>query len=412
MKPGFLDKLIERLDLLDSQSLQSYFLRLAQEKGLLETIFQSIQEGIIVINENGELTYANKVAEQLLGFSMQESGKNRTISQYMRDIDWDNLLKLDRDQESKLVTREIEIAYPEHRFVSFYVIPMPAQKNKQKGMVIILRDVTYDREHEASRLESERTNAIKLLAAGVAHEIGNPLNAMNIHLQLIDRELCTLSDEKVGEQEGEGNISRLRELVKVARNEVTRLDLIITQFLRAIRPAKPTRVLSRIDELLKDTLILLKHEIQNKTIDVEVDCSESIPSIEVDRDQIKQVFFNIIKNAFEAMPDHGSLRIMLSTKSDSVKIIFQDTGIGIKQEDFRHIFEPYHTTKDDGSGLGLMIVHRIIQDHGGQMEITSAPSKGTSVTIFLPFAEHRMRLLPPSKTGNKTRKKMQKGHEQ
>ncbi len=398
MKTGFLDKLIDRLDRLDTKSLQSYFLRLAQERGLLETIFQSIQEGVIVIDENGQLNYANKAAEELLGISLK-STDNRDISRYLREIDWDHLLKLGENESPKLVTREIEIAYPEHRFVSFYVVPLPAEKNNSKGMVIILRDITYDRKQEANILQSERWNAVKLLAASVAHEIGNPLNALNIHLQLLDREISALSkpeNNTAGSQEND--IPHLHELVKVARNEVSRLDVILTQFLHAIRPAIPNLTTSRIEDLLKETLVLLKQEIENRAIDVTVDCSEPIPDIKVDRDQIKQVFFNIIKNAFEAMPDRGSLKITFSVRKDFVAIAFQDSGEGIKQEDFGHLFKPYHTTKPDGTGLGLMIVQRIVQDHGGQIELASKPDHGTSIVILLPLSERRIRLLPSSES--------------
>lgn len=384
MKSGFLDKLIERLDRLDPKSVQTHFLRLAQEKGLLETIFQSIQEGVIVIDGSGRLNYANKAAEHLIGFSL-ESAKGRPVSRYLREIDWDRILKLDESEWSKLISREIEITYPEHRFVNFYVVPLSSTRSGEKGAVVILSDVTHDRAYEAGLLESERLNALKLLAAGVAHEIGNPLNALNIHLQLLEREI-----EELKKSDG---LMNLKELVGIAKNEAARLDLIITQFLRAIRPSKPRLVLSRIENLLKETLDLLKQEIRNRDIDIEIDCPKPLPRIRIDRNQIKQAFFNIIRNAFQAMPGGGLLRISLSSSDQFLGISFRDTGIGIRPEDFGNIFEPYYTTKSDGSGLGLMIVQRIVQDHGGRIEVVSKPEAGTGFTILLPLAEQRMRLL-------------------
>ncbi len=383
MKPGFLDKLIDRLDKLDPESLQTHFLRLAQERGLLEMIFQSIQEGVIVIDGGGRLTYANKAAEHLLGFSV-ESTRGRPVSRYLREIDWDRILDLDESEWSKLISREIEVTYPEHRFLNFYVVPLPPDQAREKGAVVILRDVTHDRLNEATLLESERLNAVKLLAAGVAHEIGNPLNALTIHLQLLEREVRQLSDEQSAD---------LGELVEVARNEVSRLDMIITQFLRAIRPSKPKLVLSRIEDVLKDTLSLMKQEVQNRAIDVSVSVKTPIPRIRVDRDQVKQAFFNLVKNALQAMPDGGELLITVSSSDQYVGVCFKDTGTGIRQEDFARIFEPYQTSKTDGSGLGLMVVQRIVQDHGGQIEVASRPEEGTSFTILLPLAERRVRLL-------------------
>jgi len=391
MKAAFFDKLVERLDRLDPQSLQTQFLRLAQERGLLETVFQSIQEGILVIDGHGRLTYANGAAERLVGFSA-DSARGRPVSRFLRDVDWHRLLQLDESEWSRLISHEIEVTYPEHRFLNFYAVPMVLEGGGEAGALVILRDVTNEREREASVLESERLNALKLLAAGVAHEIGNPLNALHIHLQLLGREIRKLPDEFRG---------GLEELANVAGNEVSRLDMIITQFLRAIRPTKPKLAPQRIESILEETLLLMKEEIQNRKIDVEIDCRMPIPRIPVDRDQIKQLLFNVIKNAFQAMPDGGSLRIALSIEDQFLAMAFRDTGKGIRPEDFAQIFEPYHTTKTDGSGLGLMIVQRIIQEHGGRLEVASKPEEGTCFTVFLPLAERRVRLLKASKEGER-----------
>jgi two-component system, sporulation sensor kinase E len=395
----FLDKLIDRLDRVDPESLQAHFLHLAQERGLLETIFQSIQEGVLVMDSEGKLSYANRAAGALLGFN-PETATGRPITRYMHEIDWDRILDFDEGEWSKLITREIEITYPEHRYVSFYVVPLSADDIDASGVVVILRDVTKDRLQEASVLESERLNAVKLLAAGVAHEIGNPLNALNIHLQLLDREMHAVRAGLGGEGTEPtepaalaDEIGDLQELVDVARNEVSRLDLIITQFLRAIRPAKPDMKPVLIQTVLEEALTLLRHEVANRDIDIEIVCPESLPTIHVDRDQIKQAFFNLTKNAFQAMPDGGSLQISLRTSDEFLEVAFQDTGVGINPEDLGQIFEPYHTSKSTGSGLGLMIVQRIVQEHGGHIELMSKPEAGTRFTLYLPLAERRIRLL-------------------
>jgi len=381
IKPGFLDKLIDRLDKLDPESLQTHFLRLAKERGLLETIFQSIQEGVMVIDGLGTLSYANRAAENMLSFSM-DSARGRPVSRYLGEIDWSRVLDLDESEWSRIITREIEVTYPEHRYLSFYVVPL-AQEG-ERGAVVILHDVTHDRVQEAKVLESERLNAVKLLAAGVAHEIGNPLNALNIHLQLLDREIAELS---VPERDS------LLELTQTARNEVSRLDVIITQFLRAIRPSKPSLARTRVEDVLEETLNLLRREIEDRKIDVEVNYLDTLPQIRVDRAQVKQAFFNVIRNAFQAMPDGGKLAVSLYATVSFLGITFRDSGSGISPEDLGRVFEPYHTTKEKGSGLGLMIVQRIVQDHGGQIEIDSKPGEGTGVTILLPLAERRVRLL-------------------
>lgn len=396
----FLDKLINRIDKLDPESLQAHFLHLAQERGLLETIFQSIQEGVLVVDGKGVLSYANQASGLLLGFD-PETATGKSVSRYMREIDWDRILDLDESEWSRLITREIEITYPEHRYVSFYVVPLGVEGGSKSGIVVILRDVTKDRMQEESLLESERLNAVKLLAAGVAHEIGNPLNALNIHLQLLDRDLRAVRGDLIPSENGEvpnpeslvDDIENFQELVDVARNEVSRLDMIITQFLRAIRPTKPNITLVNIQALIEESLTLLRHEVANRDIDIEILAPEPVPDIKVDKDQIKQVFYNLIKNAFQAMPDSGSLNILLSCSNDFLEVAFKDSGVGINSEDLVRIFEPYHTTKSTGSGLGLMIVQRIVQDHGGHIELKSKPDEGTCFAIYLPLVERRMRLL-------------------
>ena len=387
MKSAFLDKLIERLDRLDPGSLQSQFLRLAQEKGFLETVFHAFREGVIVVNEKGRISYANTAAQKLLGFSM-DAAAGQPIERYLREVEWDRVLALDEREWSKLVTREIEVSYPEHRFLDFYVVPLPGRAAEPEGAVIILRDITREREQEAKTIESERLSALTLLAAGVAHEIGNPLNSLNIHLQLIERELADLPADK--EQS-------LRELLDVSRREVSRLDQIISQFLRAIRPSLPTFEKASVIALLKETLEFLKHEIRDRDVLVEVSEPEENLSILLDPNQIKQVFFNIIRNAIQAMPDGGLLKIAVTDSDRYVAVSFRDTGPGIAPEDLGRIFEPYHSSKAEGSGLGLMIVQRIIREHGGQIEVHSEPRKGTTFTIFLPRDEHRVRLLKAHK---------------
>ncbi len=383
MKSGFLDKLIERLDKLDPKSLQTQFLRLTREKGLLEAVFNALQEGVILLDERGRISYANNAAGSLLSFA-PDSSIGQPIGRFLRDIKWNEILNLDESEWSKLISREIEITYPDHKFLNFYVMPISMKESMEKGAVVILRDITRDREKELDVLKSERMNALTLLAAGVAHEIGNPLNSLHIHLQLMSRELRNLDVKDLGNFE---------ELVKVAGNEVERLNLIITQFLRAVRPSAPQLELTNIDELLNETLGFMKHDIRNRDILVEVQCPDPVPGISVDRNKIKQAFFNIIQNSLQAMSKGGLLAISLFSDDRSVGISFKDTGSGIDAEGLRRLFEPYRTTKEAGTGLGLMIVQRIVQDHGGEMEVKSQPGGGTTFTIFLPLDERRIRLL-------------------
>jgi PAS domain S-box-containing protein len=384
MKPGFFDKLVDRLDHLDKGSLQSYFLRLAKEKGLMETIFQALEEGIIVLDPEAQISYANRAAEQFLGFKLDDA-QGTKIERYLKDIHWDLVLDLDEYEWSRLVRREIEITYPQHRFMEFYVVPLEAVDEKEEGAVVIFRDVTRERESTAESIESERLHALSLLAAGVAHEIGNPLNSINIHLQLLDREIGDLADAKAKND--------LRELVDVSRKEVARLDTIIRQFLKALRPSLPERKPQQLAELVVETLDVMKHEIKDRRMLVETDFPKDIPAVAVDDTQVKQVFFNVIKNALQAMEDGGILKIGTQQSDRFVSVIIEDNGPGIDPEKLGAIYEPYHTTKTEGTGLGMMIVQRIMRDHGGEIEINSEQGRGTRLILRFPREDARMNLL-------------------
>lgn len=386
MKSGFWKKFIERLDKLDSSSVQSQFLRLASERGLLETIFHALREGILVLNSESRILYANRGACRLLGIP-ETGATGQLISRYVHEIDWLRLVGLDGAEWARMATREIEITYPEHRFLAMYLAPLENVGDGHNGVVMIVRDVTRERDHTAEAIESERLNAILLLAASVAHEIGNPLNSLTIHLQLLDRELNDLPHEH---QES------LRELLDVARGEIARLDQILTQFLKAIRPNPPNFEPAQLPDIVDETVAALAAEIQDRKITVHVEEPEDLPPAWVDQAQTRQAFFNVIRNALQAMGAGGGLRISFAIADRMVGVVFQDSGPGIPTDQMSELFEPFRTTKPDGHGMGLMIVQRIVRDHGGTVLIDSRP-QGTRIQLNFQREDQRIRLLaaPP-----------------
>jgi signal transduction histidine kinase len=420
VKAGFLDKLIERLGRIAPEDVQNYLLRLAQEKGFLETIFNSIQEGIIVTDATGRITYLNEAACDLFGLEGEEAIGKR-LDERMRGLDWKSLT-----QSGGPTSRDMEIFYPANRFIIFYIVPLMIERRttddkidsgvvagvadpdsaarrggdnsasgppaplsgaatgEQVGYAMILRDITESRRSARQTIESERLNALTLLAAGVAHEIGNPLNSLHIHLQLMER--------KVNELQGETG-QELRQSIEVARAEIGRLDSIVTQFLRAIRPSKPQLHPENINAIVGEAVRFFAPEIQDRDIVVEQELRSDLPLLELDRDQMKQAFYNVIKNSFEAVKRHGVLRIRTDRDDTHVIISFTDTGGGISAENLSRIFEPYFTTKTAGTGLGLLIVRRIVREHGGELSIESSEGKGLTLTIRLPYIDKRVRML-------------------
>jgi two-component system, sporulation sensor kinase E len=386
MKSGFLDKLIERLGRIGPEDVQNYLLQLAQEKGLIETVFNAIQEGIIVTDANGRITYVNEAACELFGLEADTSIGKR-LDERVRGLDWKSL-----SQSQGAVSRDMEIFYPANRFLNFYIVPLLIERRESPagtkaepvGHAIILRDITESRRSTEKTIESERFNALTLLAAGVAHEIGNPLNSLHIHLQLMERKVRRL-DGKVKEE--------LEEAIAISRAEITRLDSIVTQFLQAIRPSKPVLHPENVNSIVEEAVRFFAPEIADRDIVAEPELRPDLPLIELDRDQMKQAFYNVIKNSFEAMKRRGILRIRTDMDATHVNISFTDTGGGMSAESLSHVFEPYFTTKSSGSGLGLLIVRRIVREHGGEMAIESNEGKGLTLTIRLPYLDKRVRML-------------------
>ena len=395
MKSGFLEKLIERLGRIGPEDVQNYLIRLAEEKGFFETVFNAIQEGIIVTDSSGRVTYLNDAACQLFGVN-GENAIGKRLDERVPGLDWNAL-----SQAHGAVSRDIEIFYPQNRFINFYVVPLIIEPRsagdkadrvkrgkveiaRQVGYAIILRDITESRRSAEQTIESERLNALTLLAAGVAHEIGNPLNSLHIHLQLIERNIGNLNN---------GHKSELQESVDVARAEISRLDSIITQFLRAIRPSKPQLQPENINAVVDEAVRFFAAEIQDREIVVKQERRSDLPLVQLDRDQMKQAFYNVIKNSFEAMKRHGVLHIRTDQDDTHVLVTFTDTGGGISAETMSRIFEPYFTTKHTGTGLGLLIVRRIVREHGGELSIASTEAKGLTVTIRLPYVDKRVRML-------------------
>jgi two-component system, sporulation sensor kinase E len=393
MNSGFLDKLIERIGKVRSADLESYLLRLADEKGFLETIFNAIHEGVLVTGLHGEISYLNRAACEMFGLERDQC-MGRHIGDCLRGIAWKDLLGV-----GKVVSREVEIFYPLHRFVNFYIEPIRMEKpsavrhkdgyeSEAVGYAVILRDITETRRSTEETIHSERLSALTLLAAGVAHEIGNPLNSLNIHMHLLERRIRRLPETAQADLQG---------TVEVARAEIQRLDSIVQQFLGAIRPNRLELRLENLNTLLRESLDFLGPEILDRDIRVDTLLRTDLPLAEVDRTQIKQAFFNIIKNAIQAMLPGGVLQIETDMDGAFLRIAFRDTGGGIPAANLSHVFEPYFTTKKNGSGLGLLIVRRIVREHGGEIDLVSHEGEGLECIIRLPQRDQRARLLPPAR---------------
>ena len=381
-KSNFLDKVLGRIGRLDAHGLQTVVRRLARERDFLETLFNTIEDGVLVLDEAGRILYFNQAVTKLLG--LQQGAEGQLIERYLPEFEWQKLAALDRAGGPGVARHEFEVHYPRPRVISLYAAPLDGEATGSSGLALILHDATEARLKTFEAIESERMQALTLLAASVAHEIGNPLNALHIHLQLIERELRKLRSQ---------DVEKIQGYVGVAKGEITRLDYIVRQFLQAIRPTPPKLTLAQLNDAVRATIELLRPEIENRGIVLEHKPARQLPEVRMDPAQIQQALVNLVRNALQAMTKGGVLQVQTGQNSENVWVSVADDGCGIPADHVKRIFEPFYTTKKKGSGLGLMIVQRIVRDHSGGIELESRVGQGTKFRIWLPLHERGPRLL-------------------
>ena len=382
-----MERVVGRLDDLDAVNLSKLAHKLARERRLLETVFQTMHEGIIVIDTEGVIEYANTAALKIIGLPSKEVGQAvlwKVVPELARTLDFTTDGHF---AAQSVVSREMELTYPENRYIRFYLLPFPQREGEGEGdrCAVIISDVTEEKITTRELIESEKVSSLFMLAAGVAHELGNPINSLTIHMQLVRRRLDKMAQGKANDN--------VMDSIEICAAEVERLDGIITHFLEAIRPSPPDMQDLDLTDVLEEVLEFQGRELEDAKISVDMTRSEQVPIILGDRNQIKGVFFNILNNARESMSGGGKLKLNVRSDDEFVYIQIGDTGTGIEQENLSKVFQPYFTTKESGHGLGMMIAQRVMRDHGGQIGIDSREDVGTVVTLQFPQKHRRVRLL-------------------
>ena len=342
----------KRIGKLDAGLLREQYELIADEADFLETLFATNSEGIIVLDDQGSAIKSNPAAKALLGMEPEDAVNDLAVPL------------------GKASKKELAITYPDEKILEMRTLPL-----KSGGTLVYLRDMTAERKRSEEELRLGATKAVRDLASGVAHEIANPLNAISLNLQLLEREIPD------------------NESIKTCRKQILRLESILREFLQALRPSRPNLAPGSIADPLKNCLATLRNEIEERCISVTLDIPSALPSVAIDKSQFEQVYFNIIKNALEATKCGGHLWVEVTSDDNDAIVRIKDDGEGIAPEQLIHLFEPYRTTKEKGNGLGLMISARIIRDHGGTICAESKQACGTTFTIRIPRLEKRIRRL-------------------
>lgn len=372
-----LGKVLKHLDYLDPQGLGSVGEKISRERELTYGIIKNLKEAVIVVDRWGIIEMINPAAIGMLGlegtYNKRESQKIPSLWRAAPELA--GIFKVGSDGalgELKNLSMELQLHYPTSTIVRMRATPLEGLER----LLIVMGDCTGEKAALNRDLEDARMGALTQLAAGVAHELGNPLNALEIHLQLLERGLAA---EKLSPK-----AEKLSKSLRTAQGELKRLDSIIRNFLQAIRPQPPVLVPTDLVAVLEEVLTVLRVEFENARIAIRVEVPGMLPTVLADVEQVKQVYFNLLKNAREAMEAGGTLRVVAVVEDSFLSLNFIDSGKGIADEQLTHLFEPYHTSKKGGSGLGLMIAQKIMRAHGGSIEVESKPSHGTTVRLKFP----------------------------
>jgi len=377
----FFRRAIKKLDKLNEEQRKELLVSAVVEIELLKNVLDSLDMGILVCDELNNLIMVNRCALRLVPMNYIEGVK---IQSAITDEKIVNAFKDIIVNREKVIDKEIDVKHMgRSRLLSVNVVPL-VQDKRITGTLIYIEDITEKRKGEARLRRAENLASLTTLAAGVAHEIKNPLGSISIHLQLLQKNLAKKLKSKD---------NTIDKYFNVLKEEVDRLNRIVVDFLFAVRPMNLELREENINKLITHIMDFVRFEMEQSNIMCLLELDENLPNTLIDERYMKQSLLNLIKNAQAAMPKGGVFTIATKYVDNEVRISICDTGVGISNENFSKIFEPYFTTKEAGTGLGLTQVYKIVREHHGEITVDSDPGTGTEFKISLPLPQKETRLL-------------------
>lgn len=351
---------------------------LQDTSAIKDQVVTSLPVGLIATDKDGKIAFYNSAAERITGLDLAQARGKEPDSVLPRHLCG---LKESLDLGESINEKEMECEFTENKIVpvSISASKIINEEGQFVGQVLIIRDLGEVRRLQDEIRRKEKLAAIGGLAAGVAHEIRNPLSSIKGIASYYKSKFEDGSEDK--------------EMAGVMIEEVDRLSRVISELLEFARSTKLNRKLSDMNELLKHSTRLVEQEAAAKKVDIQLNLTSESIEADVDPDRLTQCFLNLFLNALQAMESGGRLTVSSSTGANgNVAIDIKDNGSGISAEDLSKIFDPYFTTKPKGTGLGLAIVHKIIEAHQGQIKVRSTIGQGTVFSIALPLGDSEMRL--------------------
>src|SRR6266851_34261 len=373
--------LLPALGVLAFMTFQSYLAvtrRFERSKTLMRNILDTIPTGVLTTDSHAILTSFNRAAERLLGFPCS-AAVGRPVDD-LRAVAPEFVAWVHPRLAGDCRTQEAELSLARDGdprvTLRVWASDLPGARGKSEGLVVLFRDVTEINRLELQLRRADKLAALGTLAAGVAHEVKNPLHALSLNLHLLTQELAApqQSDAEVGGY------------LDILRAEIQRIHRIVENFLRFARPPIPDTKPIDLNGTIERVLSLVTYEAAARGLVVRAELDSSLDSIPADEGQLAQVFLNVAINALQAMQAGDSLTVRTRVDGPFVESLFSDTGEGIRPEHLPHLFDPYFTTRPAGVGLGLAIAHRIVEGHHGTIDVHSESGAGTVVVIRLPRA--------------------------
>ncbi len=387
----FEGKFLSKLSKIDRQDIEGFLGQLVREKNFLEVVFNALLDGILVLRANLEVMYCNNTALELLGLTNRRKVVGERITALTDSGEFRDLVARFALKRGARATAEFELGGAAPRSVRATIIPLEADRGSASGSVIVLlHDISEARRLEEQKRKAERAMTFTTLAAGLAHEIKNPLNSLQIHAQLLQRAL-----KEMGLARRKVDMARVEQSTDIVLEEIQRLGRVVEQFLAAVRPTRPMTQRGSINTTVEKVVAMMRAEAGCAGVRLDVILDHDIPAFDFDPTQVAMALLNLVKNSIEALEGRAEPRVEIRTAmaENGCNLRVADNGHGMTEETRGRILEPYFTTKVSGTGLGLPIVSRVVEEHGGRMDVFTEPDKGTAVTLFFPLNEKPVRLL-------------------